>query len=978
MYIFKVYNKNCILLNFLNKNFKCCSYLNSDGSITYKCIPRNKGIKICSKCLKNNLPDCCYNIYNPNRTINTYYKPFIFNFTYISTEKFPLDSFKSLIPLDDSDSYLYYVYTLVPSSPKTNDNIQVTIHFKFNDNTTTKDGLIFNTTSLDFWNNSITNLNISQFGNIPLSRQGSQFSNLLNIVFSNNINDQPSINMNTSLDNIFNNCLNFNSYIDNWDTFYVTNTSYMFYNCNNFNQSLENLNMSNVNNTSYMFYNCNNFNQNITNWNTSNITDSSYMFYNCNNFNQNISNWNTSNITDSSYMFYNCSSFNQNLNNWNFSNITNIIYMFSGAINFNNNNSSSFNILFNNNLVSLEGLFNNCSNFNININTNGNYWNTSNIINMSNLFNGASLFNSSISSWNTSNVKNMKNMFFNALTFNQDISYNSINNYWNTINVTDMSYMFYNASSFNKYIGNWNTSNIISINNMFNLASNFNNGDNTNVGTKPLNFILNNNLRELNYMFSGASNFNQSLTQQSNYWNTSNITSMNFMFFNSSLFKNGNISTSFPMNWSLSSNLLRSDGTRTNSSSYVNAPLYFSINSSLTQSISPFNGSNFQGSPNIPNINYTNFGLNWSLVYATDYSQAVPNPIKANWVDITTDLSGNIFAIAEKNSTFNNSGIYISNNLGQSFNIITTYIDNSNNNIPLKTDLRTCASSVLGNIKVVLTNSPLLYWPYSPSNPNFWQTYYYSNDFGATWTEKIITLVAWAGVRPLSVGLNGSGNIILMGYTGFGNACLVYLSTDEGNNFVAKFLSTTFLADICSVSVSYSGRYMVAFAKPNQSLVSFKIFYTSDYGENWTSIDDNIPFDNLGGNKPIKMISINDEGNKIFLSTYNKFYYYYYNGTNWILNTSSTTKGIFNTNSTFTGNYILSCGNTNRINFNTIINNSLNIWSTSNTQFIQAPNGITIDLYGRYSYCIINNTNINNNGQYLTNGIYSSILPLNP
>ena len=73
------------------------------------------------------------------------------------------------------------------------------------------------------------------------------------------------------------------------------------------------------------------FNQDISSWNTFNVTNMSYMFKFAVSFNQDISSWDTSNVTNISYMFFEALSFKYRkkiLLCWDISEVTNISYMF--------------------------------------------------------------------------------------------------------------------------------------------------------------------------------------------------------------------------------------------------------------------------------------------------------------------------------------------------------------------------------------------------------------------------------------------------------------------------------------------------------------------------------------------------------------------------------------------------------------------------------------------------------------------------
>ena len=109
---------------------------------------------------------------------------FVYSFTY--TGDLSLDSIlEYYIPIDSSDNILQYTYSYTTSNNVTT----VAVSFTFIDNGTTNDGLIFSPNVLSFYNMNTTNLKILQFYNIPLSRRGSQFQGINNLIVD--VNDKP-------------------------------------------------------------------------------------------------------------------------------------------------------------------------------------------------------------------------------------------------------------------------------------------------------------------------------------------------------------------------------------------------------------------------------------------------------------------------------------------------------------------------------------------------------------------------------------------------------------------------------------------------------------------------------------------------------------------------------------------------------------------------------------------------------------------
>lgn len=123
--------------------------------------------------------------------------------------------------------------------------------------------------------------------------------------------------------------------IENWNTHYVTDMSYLFYDMKEFNEDISQWNVWNVRNMEYMFYDASCFNQYIGGWNVWNVRNMRYMFCNAHLFNQYIGNWNVMNVKNMEYMFYNAYKFNKYIGGWNVSNVRNMEYMFYNAHHFN-------------------------------------------------------------------------------------------------------------------------------------------------------------------------------------------------------------------------------------------------------------------------------------------------------------------------------------------------------------------------------------------------------------------------------------------------------------------------------------------------------------------------------------------------------------------------------------------------------------------------------------------------------------------
>ena len=147
-----------------------------------------------------------------------------------------------------------------------------------------------------------------------------------------------------SFEDMFTNCLNLNSNLNDWDVADVTNFARAFNNCKKFNGKLLNWDTGSANNMEAMFLNAEVFNQSINHFDMINVENISYMFKNASLFNQPLNNWNTQCIQYMNGTFENAHSFNQSLANWNISSMSTAINMLKNSA-FNNINYAA--ILYN-------------------------------------------------------------------------------------------------------------------------------------------------------------------------------------------------------------------------------------------------------------------------------------------------------------------------------------------------------------------------------------------------------------------------------------------------------------------------------------------------------------------------------------------------------------------------------------------------------------------------------------------------------
>lgn len=298
---------------------------------------------------------------------------------------------------------------------------------------------------------------------------------------------------------------------------------------------LENWNTSSVTDMSGMFEDSKALKDihGIKNWNTSNLEDMGWMFNNTTitDFSP-ISDWNVSKLQSPNDLFANNSSVQKIDFNWDTSSITNLTRTFSGCTNLTEiNGLDKFNTK---NFIVLDYTFNGDSKL-VSLNDIEN-WDTSNVISMSNTFNMCkSLTSLDLSNWNTSKVTNMNSMFSGDNNLNE-ITLKGLDKF-DTGNVNNMSGMFSGTGFTELNLENFKTPNLQNMSSMFSSTKNL----------KKIDGIFDtSSVQNMDKLFKDSNISDFSNLNISN-WDTSQLTSMEEMFRNTTGIKTLDLS-----NWNTS------------------------------------------------------------------------------------------------------------------------------------------------------------------------------------------------------------------------------------------------------------------------------------------------------------------------------------------------------------------------------------------------------------------------------------------
>ena len=230
------------------------------------------------------------------------------------TQPISHEDIRQHIPLLNTFNSFTYTVQILDYYP----SYTIQIKYTFLNNNST-DGFSFYHTQSElavysWYNTYCSNVNITSFGNIPLSREGNQFYSVDHLSISSTA--KPSLLPNTTGYQMFYQCVHFSPILLDWNFTYLTSMERMFYGCTLFNPTLLEWNVNNVTSMSETFEGCTSFNPASFNLTPINVITMKRMFKGCSLFNTDIRSWNVSSVTDMREMFSGCTSCTLDLSQW--------------------------------------------------------------------------------------------------------------------------------------------------------------------------------------------------------------------------------------------------------------------------------------------------------------------------------------------------------------------------------------------------------------------------------------------------------------------------------------------------------------------------------------------------------------------------------------------------------------------------------------------------------------------------------------
>ena len=261
----------------------------------------------------------------------------------------------------------------------------------------------------------------------------------------------------------------------------------------------------------------------VTGWDVSKVQNMDNVFRNQYDFNQDIGGWNTMSAIrmdgmfrqDASWDLENVPKFNQNLSSWDVSKVTRFVLMFSGCTAYNQDiigwNVTQSQVTY----APFAYMFKDCTAFNGNLSN----WTFGSKVEFNEMFSNCPSFQGNgLETWDFSATTiRLQNFSIDNVAFNPDLSS------WDVSSLTYMRQAFSGCTAFNSDISSWNTSNLTNMTLAFKGCASFN---------QNLELWDVSNVTDMYSTFDGCASFNQDISS----WNTQNVTVMNTMFSGASSF----------------------------------------------------------------------------------------------------------------------------------------------------------------------------------------------------------------------------------------------------------------------------------------------------------------------------------------------------------------------------------------------------------------------------------------------------------
>lgn len=237
-------------------------------------------------------------------------------YTILTTTAITLQDILDHVPIINTSSSFTYTTEILDHSPSY--VVHVIYKYTLSDS---MDGFSFYNHDIPelsvctWFNETCSNVNLTSFGNIPLSRGGNQFYTMNHLSISSET--QPTLLPYTTGYQMFYQCADFSPIQLNWNFAHLTSMERMFYGCTLLNLPLIDWSVPKVTSMRQTFMYCTTLNPSVFQLtDTSLVVDMTQMFKYCAAFTTNIVDWNVSSVMNFSEMFYGCTNCTLNLSTW--------------------------------------------------------------------------------------------------------------------------------------------------------------------------------------------------------------------------------------------------------------------------------------------------------------------------------------------------------------------------------------------------------------------------------------------------------------------------------------------------------------------------------------------------------------------------------------------------------------------------------------------------------------------------------------